>query len=149
MVGVLIWWFSSSQVIKRNTRELAATLTISADDSKATRGLKGQDFAALLAPDFTGSVAVDNYQGDIDRDEAVMGHQYLAFQCQFSQAKVSAIEITGIEDGQATVTAHFQINVTTKGGTSYSDEADGVLIWVRTEEDTWKLQSAELSRKKR
>jgi len=148
LVGVLIWWFSDSQVIKRNTRALATTLTISADDSKATRGLKGQDFAALLDTDFSGSMNVDNYQGEIDRDEAVMGHQYLSFNCQFSQAKVSDIEITQIEGDQATVTAHFVINVTTKGGSSYSDEADGTLIWIRTEEDIWKLQSAELLEKK-
>lgn len=147
IVGFLVWWFSASQVIKRNTRELAETLTISAGDSKATRGFKGQDFAALLDADFVGSVDVENYQGDIGRDDAVSGHQYLGFSCQFTRAEVTEIEIINLEGNQAEVHAHFEMHVTTKGGSSYSDEADATLIWVRSKEDTWLLQSADLVRK--
>ncbi|BDS05540.1 hypothetical protein NT6N_05800 [Oceaniferula spumae] len=147
MVGILLWWFSDSQVIKRNTRNLAATLTIKLDDNKSTRAMKSQDFSALLAPSFRGSVDTDNHQGVITKDEAISGHQFLAFKCQFSQANVSEIEITRIEDNRATVTAQFEISLTTSGGASYSDEADGTLVWMRTKDEIWVLESAKLERK--
>lgn len=144
LIGVLLWWFSDSQVIMRNTRALAESLTIAADESKSTRALKSQDFAALLATDFSGSVQVDHYDGQIRRDEAVSGHQYLALSSESSHATVVDIAITSLEDDRATVTAKFSILVNTKGGGSYSDSADATLRWVKTADEIWKLKSAEL-----
>ncbi len=62
-------------MLKRNTQALADHLTISANDAKSTRAAKSQDFTALLAADFIGTLDIQEYRGDINRDEAASGHQ--------------------------------------------------------------------------
>jgi len=131
-------------VVKRNTRTLAKTLTIKTGDSKSTRALKGQDFIALLGSDFSGSIEIDSYSGQISRDDAASGHQYMALSVQSSSITVSDVKITHIEDNTATVTANFRVTVISKGGSSRTDSTAATLIWEKNDDQIWKLNSAEL-----
>ena len=121
IIGALMWWFSDSQVVKRNTHSLANTLTIKENDTKSTRALKGQDFATLLESDFSGSIEIKSYSGHISRDDAVSGHQYMALSVKSSHVTVTDINITNIDVETATLTANFTVSVTNNDSSTRND----------------------------
>lgn len=139
--GLLLWWFSDSQVLKRNTQALAEHLTISANDAKSTRAAKSQDFVALLAADFGGTLKTNTYTGDITRDEAASGHQYFAQSCESSSVTVTDISINSISGTSATIEATYGASIVMKGGRSYSENAQATMIWKKADGGVWKLQS--------
>lgn len=144
LTGVLLWWFSDSQVVKRNTRALAESLTVPADANKSARAIKAQNLAALLAPGFTGTLETDHHTGTVRRDEAITGHHYLTMSSESSHATLTDIEITDLNATSATATADFSIMVTSKDGGSRSETGQAVLTWEKSGDDLWKLASASL-----
>lgn len=137
--GFLIWWFSDTQVIKRQTVELTELFTMSSGDGKASRVASNQNLAKLLDQKFTCTIDLDNYQGNHGRDALLEAHLYLGQSCQFSSVQVSDINIQSQTDSSATVQAEFSISVRMKGGSTHSESSPATLTWAKTSNDEWRL----------
>ena len=144
IAGILLWWFSDTQVLKRHTEALAKHFIITKTDAKSSRAIKNQNFAELLSKNFSGSLDLDEYTGQITFDEAVTGHQYFALSCESSQASVSDIEITSITDATATIEAVFKVSIIMPGGRTYNESSQASLAWKKTAKKLWKLETITL-----
>ena len=144
VTAFLVWWFSDTQVIKRRTSLLAETLTISEPDSNPARALKSQKFAELLAKNFSGNADLARYSGNISRDEAISGHQYLSHSVKSSSLTLSDFKIISLESSTAQVSATFSLSITTKNGETDSETSATSLVWIKNDSGKWQLSSATL-----
>lgn len=141
MIGVLMWWFSDTQVIKRQTQELANVLTIATVDGKTSRAARNQNFKSLLSKDASCTVDVKSYQGEFTRDDLIAAHHALVHTCKTANASASDVTITAINDTSATVTAKLAISVTEKNGNHHSETCQADLRWQKNDQGKWKLDS--------
>lgn len=139
-IGFLVWWFSDSQVIKRQTGALADAFTMRADDSNATRVSKNQALIELLDSKFVCSIDLESYDSELRKDELLSGHLYLVRVCQASQVQMANLEITSLTDTSATVVGDFSISIREKDGGSHAERSPATLLWTKTEKGTWKLE---------
>lgn len=144
VIGLLAWWFSDTQVIKRRTTELTEIFTIKADDGKASRISKNQNLGELLDRTFSCTIDLENYNGGHRRDDLIAAHLYLGQVCESSAVRVGAINITGQTNNSATVEAEFSVSVRMKGGKSYSESAPAALVWSKNENGQWRLSEVTL-----
>ncbi len=145
IVGILMWWFSDTQVIKRQTQQLANSLTIAITNGKTARLSKTQDFSGLLAPSVSCSIDIADYQSDFGHGDLTEAHHMMAQYCESSSAKASQIEITAISDTQSTVTADIDLAVIEKGGTKHGEPCKAVLVWEKNDSGKWKLESISIN----
>ena len=138
-IGLLVWWFSDSQVIKRQTVELTELFTMSSADGKASRISGNQNLAKLLDKEFSCSIDLKQYQGEHGRDSLLEAHLYLGSACESSSVNASNIEIITLTDESATVQAQFSIEVRAKGGSGYSDDSPATLVWRKNDSGEWRL----------
>ncbi len=140
----LIWWFSDTQVIKRQTKALTECITTSSSAPQTTKALKNQKFIALLAEDLHCSVQIKDYSYEFDRDDLAAAHLALLNYGESSTAEASDISLTFNSDDTATVTAYLNLAVTEKGGKSHSESSHAELIWKETEQNKWRIQKITL-----
>ncbi|MFK7911238.1 MAG: hypothetical protein AB8F34_11660 [Akkermansiaceae bacterium] len=140
VVGFLVWWFSDTQVIKRQTIKLTEVFTIKADDGKAARISKNQALGELVDREFSCTIDLENYNGSHSKDQLLEAHLYLGQACESSAVRVGEIEILSITDSRAEVKADFSISVRLTSGNSYTESAPATLIWAKSETENWKLR---------
>lgn len=141
VIGVLMWWFSDSQVIKRQTHAWIDTLTILSTDGKTSRAGKTQDFSGLLDASVTCSVNISDYQSDFQHDELEAAHHMMVHNCESSSAQIGNLEISEITGTQATVQADLNLALTEQGGRKHGESCKLELIWTKTDAGTWKIES--------
>ena len=144
VVGILVWWFSDSQVIKRQTVELADLFTMSSGDGKTSRASKNQNLGELLDEKLTCTIDLDEYHGEHGRDSLLEAHLYLGKACESSSVQASGIEIISLTDNSATVEAEFNILVRTTGGSTYSENSPVTLVWLKNDSGKWQLSKITL-----
>jgi len=144
IVGVLMWWFSDTQVIKRQTQQLADSLTIAKTDGKTARLSKTQDFSGLLASSVSCNIDIADYKSELGANDLKEAHHMMAHYCESSSAQASQIEITAISDARSTVTADIDLAVIEKGGTKHGEPCKAILIWEKNDSGKWKLESIEI-----
>jgi hypothetical protein len=144
IIASLAWWFSDTQVVKRQTKQFAKVLTIASNDAKSTRAQKNQNFTSLLAKSVSCHVNTANYQSDFHHDDLVSAHHMMVHSCQSSSATPSNLQISKPENNQATVTADLDLSVTEKDGTRHSDPCQATLVWQKNDQGKWKLSSIEI-----
>ena len=140
VAGVLVWWFSDKQVIKRQTVVLTDLFSMSSGDGKASRVSRNQNLAKLLDPEFSCSIDIENYQGEHGRDSLLEAHIYLGQVCESSSVQVGGIEFLSLTDDSTTVRAEFSISVRMKSGSNYSESSPVILEWQKNENGEWRLK---------
>jgi len=144
IVGILMWWFSDTQVIKRQTQQLAGSLSIAMTDGKIARLRKTQDFSELLALSVSCRIDIADYQSNFSHNDLKEAHHIMTHSCESSSAKVSQIEITIISDTQSTVTADLELAVIEKGGTKHGEPCKAMLTWEKNDTGKWELETIEI-----
>ena len=140
----LIWWFSDTQVIKRQTKALTECITTSSTDPQTTKALKNQKFISLLAADLHCSVQIKDYSYEFDRDDIAAAHLALLSYGESSSAEASDISLTFNSDDTATVTAYLNLDVTEKGGKAHRESSQAELTWKENEQNKWLIQKITL-----
>lgn len=94
-----LWWFSTSQVLKRRTQSLLATLTLEDSKGKTTRQMGAYSLNGLLASEVeldTPTIAEAN--GTFDHTELESTYSWLcqqAKQTHFKLIKFKSIHVSG------------------------------------------------------
>lgn len=145
-IGVLLWWFSDTQVVKRQTKDLAATLTIASTDGKSARGLKSQKLDKLLSDSLVCTVDIEDYPYEFSRSELTQAHMAMTHYCRNTSAETSNIDIS-IDDETASVTADLNLSATENGGKSHSESCQAKLTWQKNDQGQWRLHSVHIQRK--
>lgn len=145
-VVVLLWWFSDTQVIKRQTKALAETLTIVKEDGKSTRALKSQKLDGLLAVSLICSVEVKQYNYEFSKDELIQAHLAMTSMCQSTSAAASNIAISIDSDTSATVTADLKLSATENRGQTHNESCQAKLKWQKNDQGQWRLSSVHIQR---
>ena len=146
-VGVLLWWFSDTQVIKRQTNTLAETLTILEEDGKSARALKSQKLDGLLADSLICSVEVKQYDHEFSKDELTQAHMAMTHLCQSASAEAAEITISINSDTSATVSAILDLSATEKRGKTHSESCQTDLTWKKNDQGKWRLTSITIKEK--
>lgn len=133
------WWFSDTQVIKRQTQDLAETLTMLKEDEKGTRALKSQQLAGLLSDSFRCSVQVKDYNHEFSKTELTQAHLAMTSYCQSSSAEASDISINFDNENTATVTSTLYLSATETGNKTHSESCNAELTWEKNEDRQWRL----------
>lgn len=144
IIASLAWWFSDSQVVKRQTHELTRLLTVASTDGKSTRALKNQNFTSLLSPAVSGHVDLPDYQSDFGHSDLVSAHHSLVHLCRSASVTPSNLKISKPEQNRAGVTADLDLSVTEKDGTRHDETCQATLIWQKNDQGKWKLSSIEI-----
>ena len=144
----LLWWFSDTQVIKRQTKTLAESLSMAKSDSQSIRALKHQKLILLLSDKLECIIDVSNYSHTFDRSELTEVHLAVLNYCESTSAEVSDISISFNSDTSATVTSHLNLAATEKGGKTHSESCTTELTWQQNDESQWRLSRLSLKGKK-
>lgn len=99
MGGLVVWWFSPVQTLKRRTGSLLHTLTLKPGSAKTSRQMGAYAFDALLADEVVlESTALAEANGTLDRVEMASAYAWLceqATQTRFDLEKFHSIEVDG------------------------------------------------------
>ena len=147
IIGML-WWFSDTQVIKRQTKALAESLSMAKSDPQSIRALKHQKLTLLLADKLECSVEVSDYSHTFNRNELTEAHLAVLNYCESTSAKVSDISINFDNDTTATVTSILGLSATEKGGKTHSESCTAELTWQQNDKSQWRLSRISLKGKK-
>lgn len=146
IAGIILWWFSDTQILKRQTNQLAESLTISSTSKRTGRLLKVQSFQNLLDPEVRCAVDIAPYECDFQIDELITAFQAVAFSCDSTSARASDVVITFLDDDQATATADLSLILTRKNGTRHDEKCQATLLWKKNGQKEWKLHVIKLIR---
>ncbi|MBT8037846.1 MAG: hypothetical protein KJO21_09910 [Verrucomicrobiae bacterium] len=144
IITSLVWWFSDTQVIKRQTHELAHVLSVDRSDGKTRRAHKNQRFANLLAASASCRVDTPHYQTELHHTDLVSAHHMLVHSCQSSSATPTDIHISTPDRHRSTVTADLDLTVTEKEGTRHHETCRAVLLWQKNAQGQWKLHTIDV-----
>lgn len=139
IVGFLMWWFSPTQVVKRQINTLVETLNIAADDGKATRASKNQDFSTLLGEKFAAELNASGMQRYFTKDDAIEAHLALISTCQSCSLSMSNLVLDRVNDSTFRFTCKADASVSLKGGDSQSESGKLTIIWEKTE-NSWVMK---------
>lgn len=139
--GILLWWFSDTQVIKRQTNAFGETLVILKEEGKGARALKRQQLAGLLSDSLICSIKVKNYNYEFSKDELTQAHLAMTSLCHSSSAEASEISITIGSDTSATVTTTLDLSATEKGGQIHRATCRTELTWHKNDQGKWRLST--------
>ena len=145
MIGML-WWFSDTQIIKRQTKDLAASLSMTQSDSPSSRALKHQKLTHLLAAKLKCTIEVPGYSHTFNRSELTEAHLALLNHCKSSSAKASAISISFENDTTAMVTLSLDLSVIEKSDKTHRETCTAELTWQEDSENQWRLIRVSLNK---
>lgn len=146
IVGLLaafgVWWFSPTQVVKRRTQSLLATLTLDAGNGKVGRQMAVYSLNALLAPRVElENPTISEASGSFERPEMESAFSWLceqAKQTRFKTEKIHSISITG-DKAQVHLTLTGLVELPTYRPAD--GKFDATFDWEK-EEDGWRLARA-------
>jgi len=155
LIGFLIWFFSSSQVIKRRTNTILESLELSEGSSRIARVTKSHSLKKILEP----QIRITYPQGanifgtsyplsepiTISNDQAATAHSYLTESMDYMKTENTSFEITSIDSKVATVQIQFTLITKQKKALEKSVTLTGILTFNKNEK-TWLLDSAEFSK---
>jgi hypothetical protein len=99
IIGLVIWWFSPVQTLKRRTASLLQTLTLKSDSTKAARQMGAYSLNALLADEVVlEATTITEVNGTFDRSEMESLYSWLcghATQTRFDLEQFQSIAIRG------------------------------------------------------
>ncbi len=102
--GFALWWYSSTQVLKRQTHQILSTLTLEAGSGSAGRQLGVYRLSALLAPEVEFQTpTLDEANGSFDRSEVESAYSWLCEQTKESYFKLLDFHSININGDQAEV----------------------------------------------
>jgi len=135
----VMWWFSTSQVLKRRTSSLLETMTLEADSGMAGRQMKTYSLNRLLAE----SVKLENPEieaasGTFERSDIEAGFSWLTNQAKETRFDVEDFESIEVEGETAKVVLTLTGLVDLKSYRPVDGKYDVVLDW-RKEGDGWRL----------
>ncbi len=97
--GLVVWWFSPVQTLKRRTVSLLQTLTLKSGSAKTSRQMGAYTLNALLADEVVlESTTLTEVNGTFDRSEMESSYSWLcgqAIQTRFDLEKFQSIAIRG------------------------------------------------------
>jgi len=143
IIGML-WWFSDTQVIKHQTKDLTACLNMAESDSQSIRALKHQKLTHLLADKLECTVEVSEYSYTFNRNELTEAHLAVLNYCQSTSAKASDTSIHFDNNTTATVTSTLDLSTTEKGNKTHSESCTAELTWQKDNEKQWRLSRISL-----
>lgn len=147
-IAGMLWWFSDTQVVKRQTKDLVTSLTMTESDSQSIRALKHQKLTHLLADKLECTIKVSEYSHTFNRNELTEAHLAVLNYCQSTSAKASDISINFDNDTTATVTSTLDLSATEKGSKTHSESCTAELTWQKDNENQWRLSRISLREKK-
>ena len=102
--GFCLWWFSSTQVVKRKTLSLLETLTMASDEGKAKRHMGSYSLNSLLAPQIEFETpTIDQANGSFERDEIDAAFSWLCEQAKQTRFEMKKWQDISIQGEKATV----------------------------------------------
>ena len=144
MTAFLVWWFSPSQVVKRQTNTVIKCLDIPETATKTYRALKTTSFSNLLANTVTCHVDIANYQRDLGHAQLVESHQLYAYHVDWASAKASNIKVSIIDDQHATTQADLNFTISSKKMAASSEIIALNLSWQKNDAGKWQLTKVEM-----
>lgn len=142
LAGLGIWWFSDTQVLKRRTGSLLATLTLDSGTGKAGRQMAAYSLNALLAAQVElENPDIQEANGSFERAELESAFSWLcnqARQTRFEAGKFHSVSVSG-DDAQVRLSLTGLVELPTYR------PADGtyeVSFHWQKEEDGWRLNRA-------
>ena len=139
-----VWWFSPSQVVKRQTNTVIKCLDIPETATKTYRALKTTSFSNLLANRVTCHVDIAGYQKDLTHDQLVESHQLYAYHVDWASAKASNIKVSIIDDQHATTQADLNFTISSKKVAASSEIIALNLSWQKNDAGKWQLTKVEM-----
>ena len=144
ITAFLMWWFSPSQVVKRQTNTVINCLDIPETATKTYRALKTTSFSNLLAKTATCHVDIANYHKDLTHDQLVESHQLYAYHVDWASAKGSNIKVNIIDDQHATAQAELNFTISSKKMAASSELITLNLSWQKNDAGKWQLTKVEM-----
>jgi hypothetical protein len=137
-----VWWFSPTQVVKRRTQSLLATLTLDGGSGKVGRQMAVYSLNALLAPHIElENPTIPEARGSFERPELESAFSWLcgqARQTRFKAEKFHSIQVSG---DKATVEFTLTGLVELPTYRPADGRFDATFNWEK-EEDGWRLARA-------
>ncbi len=144
IIIVLVWWFSPSQIIKRQTQKIIQCLDIPETATKTYRALKTNSFSNLLARSVSCRVDIAEYQSEFSRDQLIESHQMYAYNVASAVAEASNIEVHIIDDKNARTNADIYFAITSKKIAAIKEKIEINLDWEKTDTGKWRLTNVEI-----
>lgn len=144
IIIVLVWWFSPSQIIKRQTQTIVQCLDIPETATKTYRALKTNSFSNLLAKNVSCRVDIAEYKSKFSRDQLIESHQMYAYNVASAVAEASNIKVHIIDDKNARANTDIYFAITSKKIAAISEKIELNLDWKKTDTGKWRLTNIEM-----
>ena len=141
---ILIWWFSPSQIIKRQTHTFVQCIDIPETATKTYRALKTNSFSNLLANAVACKVDISNYQSEFSRDQLIESHQLYAFNVSSAMASANNVEVSIIDDQNALSRAGIHFAIKSKKLAASGEKVELELKWKRNDAGKWQITNIEM-----
>jgi ketosteroid isomerase-like protein len=137
--GILAWWFSPGQIVKRRTRNVLDLLTLDAG-TPATNRMLGTFSLGRLLDD---PVALDlpsagEANGSFSRQDLEAGYQWLCRNVKESRVRVIRFDPVATTNGSAVVHAELDARVDLQDSRPFDGPSDATFEW-RKRDDGWRL----------
>lgn len=142
LAGPGIWWFSDTQVLKRRTGSLLATLTLDSGTGRAGRQMAAYSLNALLASQVElENPEIEEANGSFERAELEAAFSWLcnqARQTRFEAGKFHSVSFSGdVAKVQLSLTGLVELPAYRPADGTYE-----VTFHWQKEEDGWRLSRA-------
>ena len=125
LVGFLVWWFSTSQVLLRRSSDLIDCVRMEKDTGRIKRAFKAENLRDLVASTITITYPQmettfshrrsSNEPITLSEDRAKTSLLYLTEMAEWIIVKNEAVEILNIDDKSAEVAVSFDLTAKLKG----------------------------------
>ncbi len=142
--GWLAYYFSDTEVIKRQLAELAVELSKEGKETPVQMALKLRTVKEMLAPSCQVTLADSDHVEELERDMII---QYLIYYRQRYVAlrvHFAAVEVDIPAKGEATVQTEVHLYRTRTAGLDTPPEQHPVEIFLDQDEDMWLIQAVNM-----
>jgi hypothetical protein len=137
-----VWWFSPTQVVKRRTGSLLATLTLDGGSGKVGRQMAVYSLNALLAPRIElENPTITEASGSFERSEIESAFTWLCGQARQTSFKAEKFHSIRVADGKARVEFTLTGLVELPTYRPADGKFDATFDWEK-EDDGWRLARA-------
>ncbi|HEY8991239.1 MAG TPA: hypothetical protein VIM46_04640 [Luteolibacter sp.] len=137
--GILAWWFSPGQVVKRRTRHVLDLLTLDAGTPATNRMLGTFSLGRLLDdPVELDLPSSGEANGSFSRQDLEAGYQWLCRNVNESRVRVIRFDPVATTNGSAIVHAELDARVELPDRRPFDGPSDAIFEW-RKRDDGWRL----------
>ena len=143
VAGILgVWWFSPTQVLKRRTESLLATLTLDGGTGKTSRHMAVYSLNARLASEVElVNPTIPEANGTLERSDIEAAFSWLCDQAKETRFKVKKFKSVTVNGDTAQVTLSLESLVVLPTYRPADGVYDATFDW-RKEKDGWRLTRA-------